>query len=210
MIDFRCTFWLLIAASAFAYTSGTKVACAEERRHDGFHFSFELGTGAFRYAGERTEAAEQRDVSMKDWAVFGGLLFGGTPAEGWVVGGGSQGHVVYGAEVEADGSEGNGHNLQLGLMGPYATYYPDDRGGLFFRILSGFAYAVGDDARVADGWGATAAAGYGWWTGDEWSVDLVARCSFARVRYEGERRNRPVDASFDAWLPGLLVAFTYH
>jgi len=200
--------FMLIAG--FACTCAANDACAEDRRHDGFHFSFELGAGEFAYAGTRTEAGDARNASMKAVAVFGGLLFGGTIAEGWVVGGGSQGHVVYGAELEADGYEGNERNLQLGLMGPYATFYPDDRGGLFVRFLSGIAYAVGDDARVANGWGATGSVGYGWWTSEEWSVELVARTSFARVRYEGERRNRPVEAAFDAWLPGLLVAFTYH
>jgi len=103
--------------------------------------------------------------------------------------------------------------LTLGVIGPFVQFYPDPTAGLNFRLLAGYASASGtdDDAdEAATGLGVVAGVGHDWWVGEQWSIGVMARFTYANVKYESDSTGRTITQKYNAMVPGAVVTFTYH
>jgi hypothetical protein len=192
-------------------------AVAEPKTHDGFMLQLELGPGYASLPGTAEEAGTSTDVDVRGMSCVGGTFVGGTPAPGLVVGGATLGHVIYSPKMEVGGQEVDGYgddNLSLSLVGPFVQYYPDPSSGLNLRLALGFVWAKAMDDNIEDaatGFGVNASLGHDWWVGDEWSLGMAARVTYAHVREEstGVGGDDKV-LSHSAYVPGVVLTLTYH
>lgn len=201
----------VIASLAFAAT-----ASAEPKTHDGFMLQLELGSGYASLPGTFEEGGRSDDVDISGMAGIGGTLVGGTPADGLVIGGASLGHLIYSPRVELDGhevEEGDDDNLSLTLMGPFVQYYPDPSSGLNLRLVLGYALAMATDDDLDDaahGFGFSASVGYGWWIGEEWSLGVAGRFTYANVKYDSGASDLGDEVQkHQAYVPGVVLSLTY-
>lgn len=200
--------------AALATLGLASIASAEPELHDGFFLQLELGPGYVSMPGTTESGSSSVDVSIKGVAGMGGLLIGGTPSDGLVIGGATQGHYVSSPTVEVDGTEVDTDDaLSLGVIGPFVQFYPDPAAGLNLRLLAGFASASGtdDDAdESATGFGLVAAVGHDWWVGEEWSLGVAGRFTYANLKYESEIGDVTITQKYNAIAPGVLFTVTYH
>jgi hypothetical protein len=206
-----CSFVLLCAAGAGA----------SPRTHDGFQFRGAVGGGyladGFTIPGAAISLVGPVGVGSTDVMFHGPAgafeaYFGGTPAPGLVFGGFLTAMSTIGPKVVVNGAE-IGQNsdvtLNFGMLGPYVNYYPDPGQG--FHLLGMLAVAqtnVNDGTtkyNSATGFGLGAGVGYDWWVGDEWSLGILGRFSWATMRSDqGE-----VSLTHAAVAPSLLFSFQY-
>jgi hypothetical protein len=185
------------------------------RMHDGFHFSIGVGAGyAIMSASLDPEPPTGTDISISGAGVAGQLLFGGTPAPGLVIGGGSQGGHFFSPKVEVDGTEVDSDgDLSANLLGPYLQYYFTPNQGFYAQVMLGIASmddGNDDTDGLATGFGASAGLGNEWWIADQWGIGVLARCQFLATSQELEAPGATADISYTAIVPALLVNFTYH
>jgi hypothetical protein len=157
------------------------------------------------------------DMKVSGFGVGGGLLFGGTPAPGLVIGGGTANVVALSPKVTVDGEELedlDDTNLNLSTIGVFGTFYPDPQQGLSLHLM--LAYAVlstsdssefgdGDDA-AANGVAITAGVGYDFWVAPEWSIGVFGRFTYGALK----DTDSDLDVSYPTIAPALLATFTYH
>ncbi len=143
------------------------------------------------------------------------FLMGGTVASGFVIGGG-----FFAAGVPAPKNEIDGENVQrnseveraFSLVGPFLNWYPDPKGGLNLQLMVGGASLRDDDpddadrGYEADGAAIALAGGYDFWVGDEWSVGVMARFTFAALT----RNDSFAEEQHGVFVPAVLLLFTYH
>ncbi len=99
---------------------------------------------------------------------------------------------------------------------PFIGWYPDPTSGLHGELAIGLALgAIGDfeeygefEYRVSDyegaGWGVVLGGGYDFWVGEQWSLGLFGRVSYARLGMS-EGTNTLI-----AWSPAFGASATFH
>jgi hypothetical protein len=202
------------------------------RRHDGFYARLALGIGGL--IGSRTEDYAPFDEVLRlegdvsGIAQVGALMLGGTVAEGLVLGGG-----VWGANAPATTYEGDIQNLavnrvaeaeqadvglaSVSVLGPFLAWYPDPMGGLHGEVAAGFALASingfselrgSDVLEIEDyeggGWGVVLGVGYDFWIGEQWSLGVLGRVSYASVGQTSDTN------TLTAFIPAIAGTVTYH
>ncbi len=177
--------------------------------HDGFFFQLALGVGAF------SDSIKDGDLeaTASGTAFTGGLLLGGTPSPGLVVGGGTAGAYVSSVKLESGGNtvEPDDFVLNAGVFGPFIDYYFDPTSGLHLHGMIGFGNmtASGADANedfVATGPGAVVGIGYEGWIGEQWGLGGLLRVMYLSLNYsEGND-----DEDHTVVVPGLLLTVTHH
>jgi hypothetical protein len=185
------------------------------RMHDGFHFSIGLGAGYAMVGGALDpEPPGGGEITITGAGVAGQLLFGGTPAPGLVIGGGSQGGHFFSPKVEFDGTEVDSDgDLSANLLGAYVQYYFTPNQGFYLQAMLGIATmddGNDDTDGLAAGLGASVGLGNEWWIADQWGIGVLGRCQFLAVGQEIETAGATADVGYAAIVPALLVNFTYH
>ncbi len=205
---------LISSVACVACLTAAATAAAEPETHDGFYLRMELGAGYLMMPGTMEGGSSSLDVDISGMGGLGGLLLGGTPAEGLVIGGGSLASVVQKPTIKVGDFEDEADDdLSLSLLGPFVQYYPDPTGGLNFQLLLGYASASGtdDDAdEAATGFGLSAGVGHEWWVSEEWSLGVAGRFNYANVKYESDVGNTTITQKYNAMVPGVVFTATYH
>lgn len=178
------------------------------RTHNGFYFRFGTGGGFFvdSIDSNNFDAAALRGVG-----VSGELLFGGTPAQGLVIGGGTNGGSVFAPTLEINGRDEpeSPEQLALSAFGIFADYYFVPSGGFHAQAFLGYAIlqADGSDAGESpDGFAISVGSGHEWWVGEQWSLGIMLRLLYASLSFDPGG----LDESHSILLPALLATATYH
>lgn len=209
----RLAYGLAFAAGLLFTAVPRDAAASQPRTHDGFFFRGSLGFGP-GWVNESVESgAGEQELSMSGFTGMVELLFGGTPAPGFVIGGGLSGHSIVNPTVEFNDVEFETEDTSVGIsqIAVFANYYPNAAGGLYLHGSLGYAAAsvtVDGDTRdtEADGVSFGVGAGYDFWIGDEWSLGPQLRLTYAHMT--GEEGG--VEGT-DAFLsPILALSVTYH
>jgi hypothetical protein len=193
-------------------------APAGVRRHDGFYFRAGLGAAFIADGNVRTPVAGPL-VNMGGGAVAVELAFGGTLANGLVLGGGIYGASIPTPSYSAAGKSVDGGAAVISTVGPFADWYIDPTWGLHFQASIGYAVisaGEGSDPSLkfppkdqsGGGYSLLAGAGYEWWVGDQLSFGVLARLHYVNGSVKGSGDS----ASSDVWvlMPAILATLTYH
>ncbi len=135
------------------------------------------------------------------------LLLGGTVGP-VVIGGGFITDYVASPSISQGGQSVPWQDVSLYLysMGVFADFYPDPHGGLHFQPYVGWgglqASYRGYTGNSATGMVLALGGGYDWWVGDEWSIGVMGRLTYAPLSLD--------DVSYTTIAPALLASFTYH
>ncbi len=217
----RCGFFgsTLAALASVSILSVAASASAETRTHDGFMLQLELGPGYLSVPGNWDIMGQSMDVTISGAGMIGGLLIGGTPTDGLVVGGASLSHVVTSPKIKANGKEADqDDSLHFDILGPFVQFYPDPNAGLNFRLVLGYVLAVfpnsTDDGGkdLATGFGLSASVGHDWWVGEEWSLGVAGRFTYANANVKNVKWDNDVgiEKTYKAYVPGVVFTATYH
>lgn len=187
--------------------------------HDGFFFRFSLGfahaTGGWEVpdSGSGGEAPSNPVTgSMSGNGAIAELLLGGTPAPGFVLGGGSLGVSVPTLTLERDGSSSTSSmdmSAVLSVPHLFAMVYPNPEAGPHLGAMVGYGVATlsdedGEDVYADDITGPVVGGGFGFdgWVGQQWSLGFFGRVLYAPIS------NDEVDVSLLTLAASLSV--TYH
>jgi hypothetical protein len=143
-------------------------------------------------------------------AITGELLFGGTPARGLVIGGGTNGATVIAPHLDVDGDSASPPDvLALSLVGPFLVYYPDPERGTHLQLLAGYGLLQADRSSFAespDGFGVSLGVGHEAFVSEQWSIGILGRLMGAVLSYSpnGENERHVV------LVPGTIATLTLH
>jgi hypothetical protein len=149
-----------------------------------------------------TQSATWKGVSLPSQFLLGGTV---GPV---VIGGGFVTDYVFSPSYDAGGSSGSltGLSLTLFEIGMFADIYINPHEGLHFQPFVGFgalsASYKGYTGNSATGLALGLGGGYDWWVGDEWSIGVMGRITYAPLSLSG--------SSYTTIAPALLATFTYH
>lgn len=183
------------------------------KTHDGFYLQFAPGIGYVSDSATIKVPVASSDYKLSGVGGVGGLLLGGTPVPGLVIGGGIQGGRFSKPKFEQGGRSITGSGtLQISTIGPFVDYYLDPHSGLHFQgfIGLGIVSAETADGRSSQnnptGFSISGAVGHDWFVSDSWSIGVMGRLQFVSAKYEsgGASDNHSV------LLPAVLATFTYH
>ena len=181
---------------------------------DGFYMNFGIGLGYF------TDDFEQNFVLFRDingkaegGSVSFQLAIGGTPAKGFVVGGGVIVEQVADPKITVEGADiSNTDDISVGtfaLVGPFIDWYFTPGEGLhLMAMIGGASISVRDDTgdRKEDtnpgGGGAMVGLGYNFWVAEQWSLGILGRGVGASLFGDNLRHSVGVGS--------LLFVGTYH
>jgi hypothetical protein len=166
-------------------------------RHDGFYLRLGLGSGYGHVGSSGTLSmpsgsglsGQPMDFTgtYHGWGPAYELLIGGTIARGLVLGGGFVGQDMTNPTVTANVGSGSAASsisnltvngsLGVGALGPFVDWFPNDRGGLHFGAMFGFALLglSSDTGKRDSGIAGSLWGGYDFWVADQWSLGVEAR-----------------------------------
>lgn len=170
--------------------SGAKLGVHE---HEGFFLRMGLG---FSSMLTKTEGTLGQPDPGGDFSGNGGaleLLLGGTPARGFVIGGGLVLHSWPEPSYDNGGTRTRLNGAQLGssflaLFGQ--LYFDRTSGGYVQALVAGaeqtYRYEEAGETKEAglSGFALALGGGYDFWVGEEWSLGPELRLSYARVEHE--------------------------
>lgn len=178
------------------------------------HSSFESEP----YAQQQPTSSPQLSIDGNGLAVQ--LALGGTPAPGLVLAAELTSQMFPSPEIRSGGvSAGDtyGHyygdsGIKFTTFGALVVYYPVDtagfNAGLAFGTMSAYAEYYFYGGSGGSGVFLAPQLGYEWWAGDQWSVGVLVRASFARLT-EGSG-DEGYEATTNVALPSLSLTFTNH
>jgi hypothetical protein len=184
------------------------------RAHDGFYLR--LGAGPGFVFGSNTLDKGDVQVDVSGFALSTELAFGGTPAPGLVIGGGSFSMVVPAPEYATDGApEVTAGTHHISGIGPFVDYYFDPSGGAHAQaalLLSGAYVQEKDETASASGfgYGAMLGGGYEFWIGEQWSLGPLVRLTVYSDKLEQSGSGTNVKSTLTLFVPSVLIAATYH
>lgn len=200
-----------VAALALGFTSS---AFAEPATHDGFYFRGGLGPNFATISAEASMGNQSQDSSLSGAGLGIELLFGGTIAEGLVLGGALLADSMIDPTYEYDGEEQelDGLHVQLNTLAVFSSYYPDPTAGFYVGGLVGYGGITfkfeDEDSQDTDldGLVLGAHAGYDFWVSDEWSLGPELRLMLGLLSNEED------GVEYDDTYAGgaLSLTLTYH
>ncbi|MCB9585714.1 MAG: autotransporter domain-containing protein [Polyangiaceae bacterium] len=196
------------AAAVFVCSSAALAESAPET-HDGFFFRIGPTLGPLSITGKADAGGPE--VTYSGFSFGSELMFGGTPANGLVIGGGllysqvsDPTRELGGAEVTLDGT------MFITSANLFGQYYFDPTKGGHLQLMIGyggidFVSAQGESGgNDPVGVNLAIGGGYDFWIGSEWSVG-----PFLRVQYASMKPS-DVEVSYSYLFPTLGASFTYH
>lgn len=185
--------------------------------HDGFYLNFALGVGSMTTTVTADPAPPvSNDVKITGVGVAGQLLFGGTPAPGLVLGGGTMGLSIAKAKLTVNDQEVpvQDDTVVLSMIGPFVNYYVDPEGGFHILGYLGFAQLSSNDTDSNDepvGFGLVAGVGYEWWVGEQWGLGVLGKFMYANTQLDVDLvGGGTATAKYQTLVPALLMSVTYH
>ena len=184
-------------------------------RHDRFYMRFGIGPGYGHVTSAGNDSGIDIEATFDGWGPSYEMLFGGTPAAGFVVGGGLLLQSISEPDVSIDisGTTSESHvaedeSLGIVVVGPFIDWFPNPEGGGHIGVMAGFAATglEGDDDEASDGYGAALFGGYDFWVGSQWSIGPEAR--FTLVSTEREVLGIPIDDTATGF--SLLLTALFH
>lgn len=198
-----------------ALASATRVSAAPYA-HDGFFIQPSVGVSFVQMDAELGlgNATETQELTGRGPIID--LHVGASVTRHLVVGGmlamrGASSPKFESVSLALLPSEDSRDAVSLVQLGLFVQVYPDPEAGLFFRGALGAAgdsmrYELDLDPLEPSGLGLTAAAGWGFWVGDEWSIGPELHLVYASLSDEQDG----VELTHDWLAPGFAVVFTHH
>lgn len=158
-------------------------------RHDGFYFRFGIGAGYGRAKTTGTLGSTDLTAHYSGAGPAYELLFGGTVARGFVVGGGFLGQDISDPSTTIESNDPSVPSTlnvsgALGVLalGPFIDWFPDDTGGAHVGAMVGLGgVGLKDRSGNADvGIGGSLWTGYDFWIANQWSLGGELRAVFAQ------------------------------
>lgn len=191
-------------------------AAAAPRTHDGFFIQPSVGVSFVQMDGELSLASTTETQELTGRGPVFDLLVGASVTRHLVVGGMLAMRGASNPKFESDSlallpSEDSRDTVSLVQLGLFVQVYPDPASGLFFRGAVGAAgdsmrYELDLDPLEPSGFGLSAAAGWGFWVGDEWSMGPELHIVYASLSDEQDS----IELTHDWLAPGFAVVFTHH
>lgn len=182
--------------------------------HDGFFLRMGLGLSGMVTKTDNTlgQAAPGGDLTGGGGAIE--LLMGGTPARGFVLGGGLVGHTWDKPKYDVGGTSTELRDSKLGLtfLALFGQLYFDPEGGWYVQALiaaaeESYSYQVAGETRETElgGVGVAVGGGVDFWVGEQWSLGPALRLSYASLEHDAEgvvtrHRTTALTLSFTATL----------
>jgi len=148
------------------------------------------------------------------------MVFGGTVAPGFVLGGALIGHAANEPTVEEGGVEQTAEKttVQVSSLALLAQYYIDPKSGFYLQGLIGLGsaqsrYDAGTltvESEPSSGVALGIGAGYDFWIGEQWSMGPELRILYANMKYSGDGSVFDPDRTDKALIPTLALTFTLH
>jgi hypothetical protein len=183
-----------------------------KHRHDGFYLRMSLGIGYIDSNWE-TENAAEANAKITGTGIALDLLIGGTPADGFVIGGGLLGNSVANPEIEPEGGSSFEAEGALGAsqLGVFVDGFFDPTGGFHvggMLSIAGYNVQFDDDTPNIQQGGAGAAlwVGYDAWVGSQWSIGGALR---ATIQATSDDRD-DFEQQADARTYSLMFTALYH
>ena len=204
---------LSFAQPATTTDRSATTAITPDRIHKGFYFRGGLGVG---YGGTKfTYESTTNEVTASGTGLGLDLWFGGTPVSGLAIGGALHLQQTINPSLALNGRTVGNASIRLNtvLIGPFADWFPDPRGGFHLGGTLGFAYLSlrdkNDDTvgRSPLGFGAAFFLGYDWWVSKEWSLGITGRLMGASV---SEDQNNGSNVKALSYHPALLFSVLYY
>ena len=181
------------------------------RFHDGFYFRGSLGAGAIG-ATIDVEGLND-DVEVSGGGLSLDLMFGGTPADGLVIGGAYFFSQANKPNVKIGSIEGESkNNFNFGIIGPFLDWFFVPDGGFHAGVIIGGAVATvtnndgTEESSAATGGGGGIFLGYDFWIGDQWSLGILGRATGGSVTNSDARTEEKIAVANFA----LLGTVLYH
>jgi outer membrane autotransporter protein len=188
-------------------------AAAEPRTHDGLFFQGSLGFGPGWLNEELKSGSAEQKLSLSGVTGTFELLLGGSPAPGFVIGGGIASHRIVNPTIKVGGQDFETDDTSVGItqISLFSNWYPQPTSGLYLHGAVGYAAAsvtVGETTRDAGTSGIVlgVGAGYDFWIGKEWSLGPQFRLTYAHLN--GEEGG--VDATDNFISPTIALSATFH
>ena len=189
------------------------------RLHDGFYLRFATGLAGMGLSRKLdTPAAGTAEAKINGGGATSELSIGGTPASGLVLAGTllafSNSTPTYksgGVDQDLDGT------LEVGMLGATVDWFLNPEKGFHLAGTLGMVGARAPspptDVRPrigGNGMGLSLAVGYDFWIGEQWSIGVLGRFTFAglqdrTVRSEGTYSEKDAFAAF-----GVMATVLYH
>ncbi len=194
-------------------------------RHDGFYFRVSVG-GARMVSTLDVDRPIANETTLTGGALSLDLAFGGTPADGFVIGGAIFTDTFFSPRSDdlVPSEEARFDSYGVSLLGPFASLYPDARDGLHFVGAFGLGNVSSGNACIDDrcgdggtnvlrdqvsvGFGMLLGVGYDFWIGEQWSLGVLARGQY--VSASGETKDEEEVRATALVLPSVQLAFTHH
>ncbi|MCL2824314.1 MAG: hypothetical protein FWD57_10005 [Polyangiaceae bacterium] len=195
-------------------------------RHDGFYFRFALGPNR---ASTKVKYNNGTEFGISSYGLSSEILIGGTPIDGFVLGGRLVGGTGF-APSASDGYSGGGvpSSVVTSMLQVFTDIYPipDDGWHVMAAVgLAGMGFNL-DSHNVStavgmNGLGLSVGGGYEPWIGEQWSLGLTVLLNWLWVdpKFDGS----PSGVSGSDWLsgdrgngrawafvPSLALGITYH
>jgi len=178
--------------------------------HDGFYFRFELGIGAFGASG--TGPSGNASTGGAGGALA--LAIGGTPVEGFVVGG-----LIGGLSTSSPSSgtiPSNTTSVGEVILGPFVDWFPNARRGWHVGAALGLGGLsvdrYGADNLTSLSLAGRAFGGYDFWIGPQWSLGVSGAFQFAARGdlTDSSQNNASSGYSMGALGGAISVTLLYH
>jgi hypothetical protein len=183
--------------------------------HDGFYLRLGIGFGFMNTTGE-VDVPGSNELKITGAGLTGEFLIGGTPAPGFVIGGGTMGFTVFDPKFEVNGQEQNttADSVNLSMIGLFVDVYPNPEQGLHIQGMIGYAQLSSDETDSDDerpgGLGLSVGVGYEWWVGEQWGVGILGKLAYASTKIDGTVGGTSVDITYTTVAPALLFTATLH
>jgi hypothetical protein len=202
-IGVEATYWTGLPSNQLNLTAGegyrdkeveaTRDA-AERHHHDGFYLRMSLGAAALSH-----RVKDDSDLPGQRVEGVGSsfeLLMGATPVDGLAVGGGLWSDGLVGAKLVEGGTDsGREVDVSFGMLGVFADWFFDPRGGFHAGVALGAATpTIVDESDIqTSGPAAALFGGYDAWVSKNWSLGGAVRVMGALT--QGDRDGAKLDAT---------------
>ena len=179
----------------------------QARVHNGFYLRGSFGAGGlWPSLLDRSDAEDRFDVDGGTFALSFDGMIGGSPTEGFALGGG----VSWLGGTSEISDTGVDATVGLLFVGPFFDAFPDPKQGWHLGAMAGYAlHTIQDhpsDVSRTQGIGGAAWVGHDWWVSHEMSAGLMLKFSGALT--SGEEGSGSLRANSTALT--LLATALYH
>jgi hypothetical protein len=179
-----------------------------DKTHDGFYARLNLGFGS--QSTKIDNGTSLDNFSGSGGTLDVGLLIGGAPSPGIVIGGALLLESLPSTTFDSGPLYSLKTSVGLGTLGPFIDGYPNPRGGFHLGgTLGATSVRLANDPSLpgnkAFGFGLAAWLGYDWWVADQWSLGGLLQFAGNRTTHH----EQGLDMSVDTRTIALLLTAVY-